>query len=216
MKLAYFDCAAGIAGDMCLGALLDCGVPLEYLQHQLASLAIADEFELAATETTKQGLRATHAIVKTSEGSHQHRHWPEIQTAIASSTLPKAVKQSSLSIFETLGQAEAKVHGVPLDSVHFHEVGAVDAIVDVVGTCLGLEWLGVEQVMSSPHPTGGGWVKAAHGTMPVPVPAVAQLWSDRHVPVFDNGVRAEVVTPTGAAIAGLVFAVPLPRGTVAT
>ncbi|MEM9153535.1 MAG: nickel pincer cofactor biosynthesis protein LarC [Cyanobacteria bacterium P01_F01_bin.33] len=201
MKLAYLDCAAGIAGDMCLGALLDCGVPVEYLQHQLSSLAIEDEFELRVTEATQQGLRAVRAVVTTSKADHPHRHLQDIENAIAASTLPDTVKRTSRAVFQTLGKAEATVHGVPLERIHFHEVGAIDAIVDVVGTCLGLDWLGVEEVICSPHPTGGGWVKAAHGKMPVPVPAVAQLWATRNVPVFDNGVRAEVVTPTGAAIA---------------
>jgi uncharacterized protein (TIGR00299 family) protein len=204
MKLAYLDCAAGIAGDMCLGALLDCGVPLEYLNQQLQALGIEGEFKLQVNRVQRCGQPALHAVVEVlgshSGGGHPARHWPEIQALIEGSQLAPAIKARSLEVFYKLAQAEAKVHQMPLEKVHFHEVGAVDALVDIVGTCIGLDWLGVEQVLSSPHPIGGGWVNTEHGKLSVPVPAVIELWEMARVPVFSNGVEAELVTPTGAAL----------------
>ena len=201
MKLAYFDCAVGIAGDMCLGALIDCGVPQEVLKDQLASLGIAKEYELQVHSVTRQGVRGTQVMVQPTEVLSPPRHWTEIETLIQSSPLAPTIRDRSLAVFRALGEAEAKVHGYPLEKVHFHEVGAVDALVDIVGTCIGLDWLQVERAISSPQPVGGGWVNAAHGKLPVPVPAVMQVWQDFSVPVFSNGVEEELVTPTGAAIA---------------
>ncbi len=207
MKLAYLDCSAGIAGDMCLGALMDCGVPLDYLKGSLQQLGLQGEFDLQVSRVQRAGQPALHAVVDvvpaSHPGHHSHshgRHWPQIRDLIERSDLSHWVKARSLEIFHTLAQAEAEVHQMPIDKVHFHEVGAVDALVDIVGTCIGLEWLQVEQVICSPHPIGGGWVDAAHGRMAVPVPAVIQLWEGARVPVFSNGVEAELVTPTGAAL----------------
>ncbi|WP_017327949.1 nickel pincer cofactor biosynthesis protein LarC [Synechococcus sp. PCC 7336] len=200
MKLAYLDCAAGIAGDMCLGALLDCGLPLDYLEQELSRLHLEEEYELQVHSVTRSGVKATQAIVQTAGRESPSRHWPEIQATIASSSLSPTIAQRSLDIFRTLGQAEAAVHGQSLESVHFHEVGAVDATIDIVGTCIGLDWLQVERIIASPQPVGGGWANSAHGKIPVPVPAVMQLWQDFRVPVFSNGVESELVTPTGAAI----------------
>jgi pyridinium-3,5-bisthiocarboxylic acid mononucleotide nickel chelatase len=198
--IAYFECPTGIAGDMCLGALLEVGVPLSYLQEQLSKLNLSDRFTLSCKSVDRQGQRAMLVEVQTPE-SHHHRHLTEIKTLIQSAHFSPQVEVWSLEIFTTLAIAEGKVHGVPAESVHFHEVGAVDAIVDIVGTCLGLDWLGVDRVYCSPLPTGGGTVKAAHGELIVPVPAVLQLWSQRQVPVYSNGMQMELVTPTGAAIA---------------
>ncbi len=201
MKVAYLDCAAGIAGDMCLGALLDCGVPLEYLNQQLQALGIEGEYSLHVCRVQRCGQPALQAVVEVLDESPPARSWREIQALIAGSRLAPAVKARSLKVFEKLAQAEAKVHQVPLEKVHFHEVGAVDALVDIVGTCIGLDWLQVERVISSPHPIGGGWVSTKHGQLAVPVPAVIELWEMGRVPVFSNGVEAELVTPTGAALA---------------
>ncbi|MGY4611021.1 nickel pincer cofactor biosynthesis protein LarC [Thermostichus sp. MS-CIW-38] len=204
MKIAYFDCAAGIAGDMCLGALLDCGVPLEYLNRQLQALGIEGEYSLQVSRVQRCGQPALQAVVEvlgSQSGGSLARHWAEIQALIAGSQLSPAIKARSLAVFEKLAQAEAKVHQVPVEKVHFHEVGAVDALVDIVGTCIGLDWLQVERVLSSPHPIGGGWVSTEHGKLAVPVPAVIELWEMGRVPVFSNGVEAELVTPTGAALA---------------
>lgn len=216
-KLAYFECPTGIAGDMCLGALLDLGVPLAYLTAQLRGLGLDQEFKLQVTSVQRQSQTATHAQVQLQTASGQslatdnqgtksthhlpHRHLPDIEDLIRKAKLPAQVETWSLDIFRNLAIAEGKVHGIDPNQVHFHEVGATDAIVDIVGTCLGLHWLEVEQIFCSALPTGGGTVKAAHGRLPVPVPAVLQLWSSRQVPVYDNGIQKELVTPTGAAIA---------------
>lgn len=212
-KLAYFECPTGIAGDMCLGALLDLGVPLSYVQNHLNRLGMEQEFDLQVKSVHRQSQAATYVRVDlgTDSGAHgtssahphhpHHRHLPEIEQRIIRAEFPKQVESWSLEIFRNLAIAEGKVHGIEPDQVHFHEVGATDAIVDIVGTCLGLHWLGIEAISCSALPTGGGTVKAAHGQLPVPVPAVLQLWQARQVPVYDNGIQKELVTPTGAAIA---------------
>nr|WP_235355363.1 nickel pincer cofactor biosynthesis protein LarC [Aliterella atlantica] len=205
-KLAYLECPTGIAGDMCLGAIVDLGVPVNYLTEQLNKLGIASEYQLRAESVHRGGQRATKVHVdlsnKHDHSSHHHgRHLPEIAQLIAKAELPARAEAWSLAIFQRLAVAEGAVHGVAPEKVHFHEVGAVDAIVDIVGTCLGLDWLGIEQLYCSPLPTGGGMVRAAHGQLPVPVPAVLQLWSMRGCPIYSNGIERELVTPTGAAIA---------------
>jgi pyridinium-3,5-bisthiocarboxylic acid mononucleotide nickel chelatase len=208
-QVAYFDCPTGIAGNMCLGALLDVGVPLASLQEALATLNLADEYELRAETVQRQGQRATYAQVKLNHtdsaeaDTHHHashRHLPEIERLITAAPLPPRVQTWSLEIFRTLAVAEGAVHGIPPERVHFHEVGATDAIVDIVGTCWGLDRLDIEQVYCSALPVGGGTVRAAHGLLPVPVPAVLQLAGQRQVPLYDNGIQKELVTPTGAAI----------------
>jgi uncharacterized protein (TIGR00299 family) protein len=200
MKIAYLDCTSGIAGDMCLGALIDCGVPLDYLVKTLESAGLAGEFDLSVTSVHRQGQPALQVSVDLLHPSKEARHWPDIEALIDKSTLSPRVKAMSRKVFYMLAQAEARVHDQPIDHVHFHEVGAIDALVDIIGTCIGLEWLEIERIMCSPHPIGGGWVQAEHGQMAVPVPAVIQLWEEGRVPVFSNGVDAELVTPTGAAL----------------
>jgi pyridinium-3,5-bisthiocarboxylic acid mononucleotide nickel chelatase len=215
-KIAYLKCPTGISGDMCLGALVDSGVPLAYLRQQLSLLGLDDEFQLSSEKVIRNGQTATKVNVEVislkddhSQYSHSHhhkphhdpiRHLPEIESIITQSNLPDGVKQLSLNIFRNLAIAEGAVHGISPDQVHFHEVGATDAIVDIVGTCLGLNWLGIEKLYCSSLPTGGGMVKAAHGQLCVPVPAVLKLWETRQVPVYSNGIEKELVTPTGAAI----------------
>jgi pyridinium-3,5-bisthiocarboxylic acid mononucleotide nickel chelatase len=206
-RLAYFDCPTGIAGNMCLGALLDVGVPLSHLQASLAELQLADEYaneyEIVVETVHRQGQRGTYVQVKVNAAhAHHapHRHLTEIESLILNTQLSERVKTWSLEIFRTLAIAEGAVHGIPPEQVHFHEVGATDAIVDIVGTCIGLDWLNVDRVYCSALPTGGGTVKAAHGVLPVPVPAVLQLAALRQVPFYDNGIQKELVTPTGAAI----------------
>ncbi|NCJ07724.1 nickel pincer cofactor biosynthesis protein LarC [Synechococcales cyanobacterium C] len=201
-NVAYLECATGIAGNMCLGALLDGGVPLAYLQTQLARLKLVEAYDLQVTTVKQGGQQATQVTVEiNAPNAIAHRHLPEIEALLGRSDLPASVLANSLAVFKTLAIAEGAVHGVPPESVHFHEVGATDAIIDIVGTCLGLDWLGVEYLVCSPMPTGGGTVRAAHGQLPVPVPAVLKLWEQRQVPVYDNGIARELVTPTGAAIA---------------
>jgi hypothetical protein len=207
--IAYFDCPSGISGDMCLGALMDVGVPLDYLCHHLGHLGINAEFTLTARDTTKQGQRAMQAEVTLLQAGHDHRHeghhaparhLPTIEQLITQASLPQQVKDWSLAIFRRLGEAEAAVHGIPMDQVHFHEVGATDAIVDIVGTCLGLNYLKIDTVLCSPLPTGRGRVFTAHGWLPVPAPAVLKLMEMTQVPLYSNGLTGELVTPTGAAI----------------
>jgi pyridinium-3,5-bisthiocarboxylic acid mononucleotide nickel chelatase len=206
-RIAYFDCPTGIAGNMCLGALLDVGVPLSHLQDSLAQLNLADEYKISVETAHRQGQRGTYVQVEVfAPHSHEHphptahRHLPEIEVLIQQADLPERVKAWSLKIFQTLAIAEGAVHGIPPESVHFHEVGATDAIVDIVGTCIGLDWLNVDRVFCSALPTGGGAVRAAHGLLPVPVPAVLQLATACQMPLYDNGIQKELVTPTGAAI----------------
>ena len=208
--LAYFDCPTGIAGDMCLGALVHAGVPLNYLQEQLAKLGIDDEFELRAESVLRKHQTATKVYVQLtrpdSSKEHHHPHHsarklPEIERLIQIADMPRRAAQWSLSIFGQLAAAEASVHGIAPEQVHFHEVGATDAIIDIVGTCLGLDWLDIDHLICSPLPAGGGTVQCEHGLLPVPVPAVLHMLETAKVPVYSNGIKKELVTPTGCAIA---------------
>lgn len=215
-SIAYFDCPTGIAGDMCLGALVSAGVPLAYLTAELAKLGLAQEYDLRSELVQRQGQQATKVQVQLlsdrlppdhhhHEHHHHHhaphRHLPEIQALIQQAAIPPRAKEWSLAVFQRLAIAEGAVHGIAPEQVHFHEVGATDAIVDIVGTCLGLDYLGIERIFCSALPTGGGTVWAEHGRLPVPVPAVVKLWESRQVPIYSNGIDRELVTPTGAAIA---------------
>jgi pyridinium-3,5-bisthiocarboxylic acid mononucleotide nickel chelatase len=215
-KVAYLQCPTGISGDMCLGALVSLGVPLEYLSTQLNQLGIASEYQFRAELVQRHGQEATKVHVDLLHHHHHHhehdhhhgRHLPEIENMILKADLPARAEAWSLAVFRQLAVAEGAVHGIAPEKVHFHEVGAVDAIVDIVGTCLGLDWLGISSnqqglpaLYCSALPTGGGTVHAAHGEMAVPVPAVLKLWEMRGCPVFSNGIDKELVTPTGAAIA---------------
>lgn len=267
-KLAYLECPTGLAGDMCLGALVDAGVPLDYLVDKLKLLGISEEYRLWTESVQRNGQRATKMHVELvaaanslqsnlevgvdpvptfdrtrfsmisphrsdpgghrhdthgrgGQGNHSHdehhhrdrphddstphahgtRHLPEIEAMIRAAELPARAEAWSLAVFRQLAEAEGAVHGIPADQVHFHEVGATDAIADIVGTCLGLDWLGIDQLYCSPLPTGGGTIRAAHGRLPVPAPAVLKLWEMRQVPIYSNGIERELVTPTGAAIA---------------
>jgi uncharacterized protein (TIGR00299 family) protein len=200
-KIAYLQCPTGIAGDMFLGALVSVGVPLEYIENGLKGLNLASEYQLKQETVLRQGQSATKFQVNLiHHHHHHHRHLPDIETLINNANLPPIVRDNSLAIFGRLAQAEGKVHGISADKVHFHEVGATDAIVDIVGTCLGLDYLNIQKLYCSPLPTGGGTVKAAHGRLAVPVPAVLELWQTRQIPLYSNGIDKELVTPTGAAI----------------
>lgn len=205
---------------MCLGALVSLGVPVEYLIEKLNGLGIQHEYQLRAELVQRNGQQATKVhvdLVDDHDHHHDHdrdhshdrtRHLPEIEQMILKAGLPSRAEAWSLAVFRQLAVAEGAVHGIAPEKVHFHEVGAVDAIVDIVGTCLGLDWLGIESnnegwplLYCSAFPTGGGTVRAAHGQMAVPVPAVLKLWEMRGCPVYSNGIDRELVTPTGAAIA---------------
>jgi uncharacterized protein (TIGR00299 family) protein len=316
-KIAYLECPTGIAGDMCLGALIHAGLPLEYLETQLRRLGVSHEYVLRVETVQRNGQSATklyvdlkaladpkavanrepgvdvhstfqhaysqqknvilseqnaveshseshselhserhsnfhphapHGYTHESDHSHPHenhshlhahshshsaaqslshpasdntnskklsydshdhdlshhagtRHLGDIEQLILAAGLPSRAEAWSLAVFRQLAIAEGAVHGIPIEAVHFHEVGATDAIVDIVGTCLGLDWLGIEQLYCSAMPTGGGTIWAAHGRLPVPTPAVLKLWEMRQVPIYSNGIERELVTPTGAAIA---------------
>lgn len=251
-KIAYLECPTGIAGDMCLGALVHAGVPLKYLIDQLKGLGISQEYQLRAEAVHRHSQQATKVYVDLAkiagdgrdshpttaepptfghhhpdvvgtpprcppnaevQASHRHegdesathhtphRHLPEIEQLIVKAQLPSRVERWSLAIFRKLAEAEGAVHGIAPEAVHFHEVGATDAIVDIVGTCLGLDWLEVEELYCSPLPTGGGTVRAAHGLLAVPTPAVLKLWELYSCPVYHNGIERELCTPTGSAIA---------------
>ena len=215
MRIAYFDCPSGAAGDMIMGALVDAGVPFEALRDELAKLRLPG-WSLERREVMKGVFRATKIDVHVHDhdhagdaAGHSHAHGHDrhehpdrnlraILDLIAASDLPGVVKANASRIFTRLGEAEARVHGTTVDHVHFHDVGAVDAIVDVTGACVGLHLLGVDQVHCSALPLGGGFVTGAHGRIPIPGPGTAELL--KGFPVVDTGVRRELVTPTGAAI----------------
>ena len=247
--VAYLDCPTGIAGDMCLGALVSAGVPLEYLQNIVHQLGLDREVKLWTESVHRGGIAATKMHVEllnysgaepptiAAEQSHSHsdhghshsheehnhdshshehshkphshkanshpihRHLPDIEKIIRDAKLPKQVEVWSLATFKELAIAEGAVHGIAPEAVHFHEVGAIDAIVDIVCTCAGFAWLEVEKIYCSALPAGGGYVNCDHGKMPVPAPATLKLWEMHGVTTFDNGIRKELVTPTGAAIA---------------
>jgi pyridinium-3,5-bisthiocarboxylic acid mononucleotide nickel chelatase len=196
MKLAYFDCSSGISGDMTLGALVDAGCSAELLRSELQALKVPG-WELSTEKVWKSGMSATYVRVKT-EDQQKHRSLSTIIEILKSSTLAAPVRDRASAIFQKLGEAEAHVHDAPLEKVHFHEVGAVDAIVDIVGACIGFQALGIERFACSPLNVGGGTTKMAHGVLPVPAPATARLLQG--APTFSNGVQRELVTPTGAAI----------------
>jgi uncharacterized protein (TIGR00299 family) protein len=196
MRTLFFDCFAGISGDMTLGALVGAGADARELTGQLALLGVPG-FEVEFETVDRSGISATRAVVRARE-EKQHRHLSDIERIIDNSRLGARVKDRARRIFARLAEAEARVHNVPVERIHFHEVGALDSIVDVVGACVGFELLGVERFVCSPLHVGSGTVEMAHGRFPVPPPAVAELL--RGAPVYSTEVRGELVTPTGAAI----------------
>lgn len=196
MKIAYLDCVSGISGDMTLGALVDLGVDLAAIQSGIDSLGLPS-CQLVTEEVKRHGFRAINLTVQ-HEPEHAHRHLHHITDMIDSSTLTDAQKQLAKDIFTNLAHAEAKVHGSTLEKVHFHEVGAVDSIADIVGAAIGFDLLGVDAVVCSPIPTGHGYIKIAHGRVSVPAPATAELL--KGIPLASCDVEAELTTPTGAAI----------------
>lgn len=206
-KFAFLDCPTGIAGDMCLGALVSAGVPLTYLQSQLERLKLPETLTLEANTVHRNGIAATQVKVNlpheiSAEAQHPPlRHLADVESLITAAQLPERVTAWSLAVFRRLAIAEGAVHGTDPQAVHFHEVGATDAIADIVGACLGLDWLDIEVLYCAPLPTGRGTVRAAHGRLPVPAPAVLKLMELAQVPVYNAGLKGELVTPTGAAIA---------------
>ena len=196
MKIAYLDCMSGIAGDMTLGALIDLGVNLKAVQSGIDSLGLPS-CKLVTEEVKRHGFRAVNLTVQ-HEPEHAHRHLHHITDMIDGSSLTEKQKQLATDIFTNLAEAEAKVHGSTLKKVHFHEVGAVDSIADIVGAAIAFDLLGVDAVVSSPIPTGHGFIKIAHGRVSIPAPATAELL--KGIPLASCDVEAELTTPTGAAI----------------
>lgn len=198
MRCAYFDCFCGAAGDMILAALVHAGLKLDFLQEVVARLRLPG-VELDAAPVQRGGFAATHVTVRVAhEAHHHHRHLPDILKIIAVAQFSPRVTKDAGRVFTRLAEAEATAHGIAVEKVHFHEVGAADAIVDIVGACAGLEALGIEKLVCSPIPTGNGTIECAHGILPVPAPATADLL--RGVPLAACDEPGELTTPTGAAI----------------
>ena len=195
--IAYFDCFSGISGDMVLGALVDAGAPLPAIEAELRKLGL-ENWSISAEKVQRGPLFATHVKIDSLE-DHHHRGLPIILERIADAALAPRAADRARQIFTRLAEAEAKVHQVPLDQVHFHEVGAVDSILDIVGAAIGFELIGIDEFACSVLDVGGGQAKTAHGILPVPAPATAELL--RGAPVYASGIPRELVTPTGAAIA---------------
>lgn len=214
MRIAYFDCFSGASGDMILGACLNAGLDLEDLRHELDRLKVAG-YTLKADAIRKQGFAATQFEVQVEPGTDKpHRHLKHIRQILDDSALPEPVLERAMSVFNRLAEAEAAAHGTTVEKVHFHEVGAIDAIVDVVGACVALDRLGVERVYCAPIPTGHGTVHCEHGVMPVPAPGTAALL--KGVPLAECDEPGELTTPTGAAILTTLAAGygPMPAMTV--
>lgn len=198
MKILYYDCFAGISGDMNLGALIDLGVDPEYLKAELGKLNI-EGFHLNIEKTLRRGISGTLAtVIVENPDNEKHRHLRHVHEIVNESTLSDKVKETALKIFQLIAEAEAKVHNIDIQKVHFHEVGALDSIADIVGAAICLDYLKVDKVLSSPIQLGGGTVKCAHGIMPVPAPATALIVEN--IPVKTGLVQHEATTPTGAAI----------------
>lgn len=195
---AYFDIFSGISGNMTLGALIDAGLSLETLKGELSKLNMNDEYEIASKKVLKNGMSATYVNVELKKHEHVHRHLRDIQEIIDKSSISKNAKEKSKEIFLRLAKAESKIHGVEINEIHFHEVGATDAIIDIVGSVIGMELLSIERIKASPIHVGNGFVESAHGKIPVPAPATMEILEG--IPIYSIGIQSELTTPTGAAI----------------
>ena len=199
MKVLYYDCFSGISGDMHLGAIIDLGIDPEYLLLELAKLPLSGEYAIDIQKGMKNGICGTKVSVKlTHHHWHHHRTFKDIEAIITQSTLDEKVKKRSLAMFWCIAEAEAKIHGKTPLEVHFHEVGAVDSIVDIVGSAICLEALHVEKIIASKVELGGGFVKCEHGIIPIPAPATLAIL--KNIPITLGRVNFETTTPTGAAI----------------
>lgn len=214
MKALYYDCFCGISGDMNLAAFLDLGVPKDYLLGELSKLNLDSEYDIKIEKCEKLGITGVkvdvilkndehngkyeHNHVDSYKNHQHHRNLKDIEIIINSSTLNDKVKKLSMDMFIKVAEAEAKVHGKTLYEVHFHEVGAIDSIIDIVGAAICLDYLKVDKIIASPVQVGGGFVKCAHGVMPVPAPATAEIL--KNIPINTGIVQFETTTPTGAAI----------------
>lgn len=204
MRIAYLDCFSGISGDMMVGALIDAGFPVEELRRALQSLAL-EGYSLEVTREERNHLFGTRFNVTVSRNPQPNRRFSDIRDVLRAGNLRPSVRDKSIAIFETIAVEEGKIHGCPAEEVHFHEVGAVDSIIDIVGSVLGMDYLGIAAAYASTLPLGSGFVDTAHGRIPLPAPATVALL--KGIPVHDSGLKEELVTPTGAALVkGLVHA----------
>jgi len=199
MKIAFFDCFSGISGDMCLGAIVDAGIPLKELEKELQKISVTG-YRLSMKKVDRGHLKACKVAVEVKAGLEvqDRRTWKDVRKIIQASALPQDIKQKGLSVFKTIFEAEAKVHGGTFQTVHLHELGAIDCMIDVFGTIIGLNLLGVKRILSSPVNLGSGFVKTKTGMLPVPAPATAEIL--KNVPVYSHYVHTELTTPTGAAL----------------
>jgi len=199
MNILYYDCFSGISGDMNLAAMIQLGIDPDDLRRELSTLGLDHEFRLTATRDSRNGIVGTRVdVALTHPDRQEHRSLRDIEAIIENSRLDEPVRITAVRIFRRLAEAEAKVHGTDIQKIHFHEVGAVDAIVDIVGAAICYHSLKVDQVWSSPVELGGGFVRCAHGTLPVPAPATVEILTG--IPTTRGAVRQETTTPTGAAI----------------
>lgn len=196
MKVLYFDCPTGISGDMCLGALIDLGVDFKMILKELKKLPV-DKIDVKTGKEIRHSISGTSFRVNLKE-SHHHRTFKDIKGIIGKSALSPKVKELSTSIFKIIAEAEGKIHGIPADKVHFHEVGAMDSIIDIVGAAVAIDSLKVDKIYSSPIPLGSGWADTMHGRIPIPAPATVEIL--KGVPVAPSEIPFELTTPTGAAI----------------
>lgn len=209
MKILYFDCFSGISGDMVLGALIDAGADPNHLEKELQKLNMEEEYKLQWGKVVKNGITATKFDVllmegdQHSQGSHHHHHhahrsYQDIIQRIEAASFPEQVEDMACQIFREIGEAEGKIHGMPLEDVHFHEVGAVDSIIDIVGAAILIHQLEIDKIQSSSVPVGSGKIRIDHGVYPVPAPATLEIL--RGIPITAGDLKAELTTPTGAAI----------------
>lgn len=209
MRTLFYQPTAGIAGDLHLAALLDLGVPLTYLESELARLNLSGQFRLEVTPSWKMGIGGTRVMVH-QQDQHDHRHYSTIQRIIHDAGFAQGVTERALAMFREIAEAESRIHRIDIEKVHFHEVGAIDAIVDIVGSAIALEWLNVDHVVSAAVELGAGQVKCAHGLLPVPAPATQEIMFG--VPCTYGGVQGEATTPTGAAILKANVREYMPKG----
>ena len=203
LRAAYFDCYSGISGDMILGAMVDLGVNIKEIRNALKKIDLKG-YKLHSKKIQRNGLASTQITVKIDNKKHQHslphRSFSDIRKLINQSTLPSVVKNNSIEIFKRIAKVEAQIHNTTIQKIHFHEIGSIDSIVDIVGGVWAIESLNLDIIKSSPLNVGEGFVDCAHGRLPVPAPATLKLLKE--IPVFSNGVKKELTTPTGAAMIG--------------
>ncbi|HCL89821.1 MAG TPA: nickel pincer cofactor biosynthesis protein LarC [Candidatus Atribacteria bacterium] len=198
MKIAYFDCFSGISGDMTVGALLDAGLKIETLEKELKKLGLSG-YQLEVNKVVKKGISATQFKVRIKEEGVERR-FKDILTILEKSKLDEEIKKETKKIFFNIAQAESKIHRKDLDKIHFHEIGGLDSIIDITSAVIGIKTLGIEEIYSSALPVGKGFVKCAHGVIPVPAPATLELL--KNIPTYSGGIESEMITPTGAGIIG--------------